>query len=138
MNEEYLNYEESKELEKLGFDAFTTDVWLSPSNHKVQHGMMNYPKAIFRDVVSAPLYQQAFRWFREKYNRLHTVNIDLSNNLKDKVFVYTIEDHLRSIIDRSEEYTTYEEAELACLIKLIEFVKLSNHDKRNNKKVYDN
>jgi hypothetical protein len=72
---------------------------------------------------SAPLHQQAFRWFREKYNRLHTVNIDLSNNLKDKVFVYTIENHLGSIVDRSEEFNTYEEAELACLIKLIEIVK---------------
>ena len=49
-------------------------------------------------------------------------DIDLSNNLKDKVFVYTIEDYLRSIVDRSEEFKTYEEAELACLKKLIEIV----------------
>ena len=34
-----------------------------------------------------------------------------------------IEDKLGYIIDRSEEYNTYEEAELACLKKLIEIVK---------------
>jgi hypothetical protein len=73
--------------------------------------------------VTAPLYQQAFRWFREKYDKYGVVNIDLSNNLEDKIFVYMIEDKLGYIIDRSEEYNTYEEAELACLEKLIEIVK---------------
>ena len=118
MNEEYLNYEESKELEKLGFDAFTTDVWLSPSNHKVQHGMMNYPKAIFRDVVSAPLYQQAFRWFREKHNLVF--NFISYNIVKPGEYHWSItwndEAKAGGIVK------TYEEAELECLIKLIEIV----------------
>ena len=70
-----------------------------------------------------PTWQSAFRWFREKYDKYGVVNIDLSNNLEDKIFVYMIEDKLGYIIDRSEEYQTYEEAELACLNKLIEIVK---------------
>ncbi len=79
------------------------------------------PQDVYIEVF-APLYQQAFRWFREKYNLLHTVNIDLSDNLKDKVYAYTVEDHLGSIVGRSEEFKTYEEAELACLRRLIEIV----------------
>ena len=56
--------------------------------------------------VSRPTFSQAFRWFREKYN-LHYF-IDVS----DGVWFF----------DRwsFDGYKTYEEAELACLRKLIE------------------
>jgi hypothetical protein len=130
MNKEFIPYEQALALKELGFaePCFAryadmtlpkkTGSFLSRTDWDTMH--VNF---IESQSVSAPLYQQAFRWFRDKYNRLHTVNIDLSNNLKDKVFVYTIEDHLGSIVGRSEEYTTYEEAESACLDKLIEICK---------------
>ena len=86
-------------------------------------GYKNSVKDHNENILSAPLFQQAFTWFREKYDKYGVVNIDLSNNLEDKIFVYMIEDKLGYIIDRSEEFNTYEEAELACLIKLIEIVK---------------
>jgi hypothetical protein len=43
---------------------------------------------------------------------------DISDDLTNRVYVYTVFG-----IDRSEEYKTYEEAELECLNKLIEIVK---------------
>ena len=108
--------QQERELKELGF------------NFENEHCYLKEKLSLFKveepyDTFDLILFSQAFRFIREKYKILHTINIDLSNNLKDKVFVYTIEDHLGSIVDRSEEYNTYEEAELACLDKLIEIVK---------------
>ncbi len=119
MKNEFIPYKEALALKELGYKEISMRLYvdgeLSP---QVDEGQFNHDW----DIVSAPLFQQAFRWFREEHNLLHTVNIDLSNNLKDKVYIYTIEDQLGSIVDRSEEYNTYEEAELACLKKLIEII----------------
>jgi len=108
--------QQERELKELGFNFENEHCYLK---QKLSLFKVEEPYNTF-DLI---LFSQAFRFIREKYKILHTINIDLSNNLKDKVFVYTIEDHLGSIVDRSEEYNTYEEAELACLDKLIEIVK---------------
>ena len=135
MKNEFIPYEEALALKELGFDEPCVGTYHSRGNRKGEFtfGIFQHPKRNSQaNTVSgtyigekgcyAPLYQQAFRWFREKYKLLHTVNIDLSNNLKDKVYIYTIEDHLGSIVDRSREYNTYQEAELACLRNIIEIV----------------
>ena len=129
MKNEFIPYEEAIALKELGFNEpcfsyFTVFGKFSNDVSNARRYNSDFEKS--GGYISAPLYQQAFRWFREKYNKLHTVNIDLSNNLKDKVYIYTIEDHLGSIVDRSEEYNTYEEAELACLRKLIKIVENEN------------
>jgi hypothetical protein len=71
--------------------------------------------------TSAPTWQQAFRWFREKYE-LHSFidckwkNLGWEFELVDLSKMETI-----SSIDRYN-YKTPEETELACLEKLIEIV----------------
>lgn len=63
-------------------------------------------------MCDAPLYQQAFRWFREEYKLSH---------------IWIMDELLCS-----GEYS-YEEAELECLRQLIEIVKLNqNKDENNN------
>ena len=130
MKNEFIPYEQALALKELGFDESCIG-WYNPQ--------VNYEDEIkevttdrywafhltgeWENFKPAPLYQQAFRWFREKHDKYGVVNIDLSNNLKDKIFVYMVEDKLGYIIDRSEEYNTYEEAEQACLDKLIEICK---------------
>jgi len=104
---EFLPYELALKMKQLGFN---------------EPGIASRDMGKGQGLIQIPLYQQAFRWFREKYDKYGVVNIDLSNNLKDKIFVYMVEDKLGYIIDRSEEHNTYEEAELACLEKLIEIV----------------
>ena len=68
------------------------------------------------DSVSAPLYQQAFRWFREKY-KMHIINPDFGSKFQYKIFNL----HLLKQGKESGKtgFNTYEEAELACLKKLI-------------------
>jgi hypothetical protein len=75
---------------------------------------------------TAPLYQQAFRWFRAKYSicvEIHeTTDWEEDNeSWSFVIFKYKLGDNdgmISSIID----YDTYEEAELECLTKLIELV----------------
>jgi len=119
MEKEFAPYEQALELKELGFNEPCFRYY----NYNGTHFFDYKPKTDDKNLTKAPLYQQAFRWFREKYDKYGVVNIDLSNNLENKIFVYMIEDKLGYIIDRSEEYNTYEEAELDCLKKLIEIVK---------------
>ena len=68
----------------------------------------------------APLYQQAFRWFREKHRLISSVDISEEGTAQEHYFV-TI-----STQGSYGFFKTYEEAELECLKKLIEIVKEKN------------
>ena len=73
----------------------------------------------------APLYQQAFRWFREKYNLdsyILCTYIGVTSQ-KNNEYSFAIQhcDDYDYFVD-ADRYT-YEEAELACLKKLIEIVR---------------
>jgi hypothetical protein len=70
--------------------------------------------------LSAPLFQQAFRWFREKYDIIHNVD-----RIFQDEFGYTITSDDNEPIN-GFCFNTYEEAELACLDKLIEIVESKN------------
>jgi hypothetical protein len=68
---------------------------------------------------AAPLYQQCWRWFREKCNLHSTIIITSMQN-----YGYLIEEpQVPYHIDQLISYKTYEEAELECLKKLIEICK---------------
>jgi hypothetical protein len=137
MNKDFINYEQALALRELGFDEPCVGYWRDENlSNPLTLGQYTTKEDMeyeisgqdeyhnFKNIIAlAPLYQQAFRWFREKYDKYGVVNIDLSNNLEDKIFVYMVENKLGYTIERSEEYNTYEKAELACLIKLIEIVK---------------
>ena len=133
MNKEFIPYEQALELKELGFDEAISTYHSYPDN-KVEYTMDGQNKVSIRRnsqlgyAVSAPLYQQAFRWFREKYNLNGILNHYPNTKLWDfsvhnltwsgKEFI----EHVKKE-DRSIKYFTYEEAELACLKKLIELAK---------------
>jgi len=83
----------------------------------------------FPEYYDVPLYQQAFRWFRVKYNIVHTVYSNASGYIWE--LHYNQERGGTHICDSGESgdcemsgmFTTYEKAELECLKKLIEIVK---------------
>jgi len=128
MNREFVPYEEAIALKELGFDEECLG-WSLPENKDMVISFCDkYSKQSKNKKIQRPLYQQAFRWFREKgiYGDLTT---DLSDNLEDRVFVYYIYSGTGCyFVDRSEEYETYEIAELACLKELIEIVKQNKDD----------
>jgi hypothetical protein len=95
----------------------------------------DYVEYYFTGICTAPTFSQAFRWFREKYgvfSWLTKHRFNTTTSLENKEYyrwaleheVVTSEPHINSeIIYSAKEFDTYEEAELACLIKLIEIVK---------------
>jgi hypothetical protein len=94
--------------QRFGFHAL--------SNHDIEN-----PKKI---VVTAPTFSQAFRWFREKYEIEATTSCFYSKRLdipyeERQYHCHIIRDGVTS---KGPKYESYEEAELACLEKLIEIV----------------
>jgi hypothetical protein len=129
VDKDFLPYELALELKHLGFDEPCFGFYGGP---KTKHaGLIWYEmpnrgqETIPVGDVLAPLYQQAFRWFREKHGLVHRIDRDggwwicviLNLNLYDEADQGVIE---RFIVCYPN---TYEEAELACLIQLIEIVK---------------
>ena len=118
MNKEFIPYEQASELEKLGFDEPCFGVYATKDGY--------VRKSAYDEIGNAPLYQQAFRWFREKYDlnvfvyaNTH-ISIELSLTEPRKYF-YLID--TEEGLEESKDFNTYEEAELECLKKLIELVK---------------
>ena len=74
-------------------------------------------------IIKAPLYQQVFRFFREKY--MLSGEIYIFKN----IWNFDIEDISNSIQLYTSDimcYNSYEEAEVECLVKLIEIAKEQN------------
>jgi hypothetical protein len=113
MNKEFAPYEPSLDLKELGFNepCFTwywDDIGLYNGLEYGNHNKREH-------AVSAPTYSQAFRWFREKYGYLSFIDMDNYSYYRFNIYKG------RGISEAPFE--TYEEAELACLKKLIEIVK---------------
>jgi hypothetical protein len=72
----------------------------------------------YEDVISIPTFSQAFRWFREKYDLFHSIDTRVSKDIGYLILLNDEEIHIDSC------YWNYEEAESACLDKLIEIVEI--------------
>ena len=70
MNKEFVKYEEALALKELGFDEPTMFTYYRKKLGYVKNSVNGEtpPNLPYPKYVAAPLYQQAFRWFREKYN----------------------------------------------------------------------
>ena len=128
MNKEFILYEQALALKELGFDEPCMGYY-EPNK---EFNYLNWEKfkdlpyltknSEWQDLVGAPLYQQAFRWFREKYGlfgysypndyQKYGYRIVLVKNPENQELVY----------DWGTKDAP-EEAELACLNKLIEILK---------------
>ena len=114
MKKEFLPYELEVQLVELGFNEKTFDV----HSDIVTHGFK-----VVKKPTPRILFQQAFRFFREKY--MLSGEIYIFKN----IWNFDIEDINNSIQLYTSDitsYSTYEEAELECLKKLIEIAKEQN------------
>ena len=110
---DFVQYQEALELKQLGFDEPCLG-WFASDRTLVKEVTEK------TDFTLAPTYSQAFRFFREKHN-INTViswrddllnyDISLTEMKKHGYFYY------------KDNFTTYEEAELASLQQLIKIVK---------------
>jgi len=126
MEKEFIPYEQALALKELGFDEPCFGYYIGLGDNKetpFKLIQIQSEKEQFNwvdNVCHALLYQQAFRWFREKYNFKSWVEEHTADT-----FIYEIRPHILTHYKEGEVYVynIYEEAELACLIKLIEIVK---------------
>jgi hypothetical protein len=139
MEKEFVPYELALRMKQLGFNERCfkyedakkiCENNARPEGCQLPNVHCGYPNCtIDRSVepLAIPIWQQAFRWFRENFNLINLIgcypntkkwyssyqNLDWSGK-------ETIE--FAKTEDRSIQFETYKEAELACLEKLIEIV----------------
>ena len=117
MNREFVDYKTAVDLKELGFDEPCWAWWhIEDCDTRFCYSEQRSPIINSREteIVGLPLYQQAFRWFREKHGMHHTIQYD-----GKEYIAYTHNYHKTT----KYKFNTYEEAEQACLDKLIEIVK---------------
>ena len=142
MENEFVPYELSMELKNLGFDEPCFGWWFADEKMLM---IEKSKKSTSENIIQAPTFSQVFRFFREKYKMIHEiyslkdkggVNYDYEifslvpptdDELGDEDDVATDKsmETYDSLADKNfkhDESETYEDAELACLQKLIEIV----------------
>ena len=144
MNEEFVTYKQALALKELGFNerCIAADYYENGDIciEYAKEGITNkefdkLTKQCNKDAAengedpipydpTIPLKQQAFRWFREKHRLLADVTIESYRRNDLEKWMYSILYLDRNTYSHSEKiYKTYEEAESACLDKLIEICK---------------
>lgn len=115
LDKEFVPYAQALELKEIGFDepclAFYNSKYLESTEY-------DFFWKTSRDIGSCyktPTFSQAFRWFREKYG--------LHSYIEGAYPWFRF--YINSDDNRWEgfKHLTFEEAELACLKKLIEIAK---------------
>ena len=137
MNKEFVSYEQALALKELEFDE-PCWAWYNIPDEDVRYCYSEGRSPITNiqeewnaqidgkpvENIGLPTFSQAFRWFREKYDLDSFVKHLYKSTIK--VGYYFAIDEYKGIefqMDFDDYYKTYEEAELECLIKLIEIVK---------------
>jgi hypothetical protein len=132
MNKDFTLHEQALALKELGFDSETCfGLYFGTSIKEEAEFLLEFRSSQYSvakgyvDGILAPTFSQSFRWFREKYKLdgkpeyfLNDWYCFIINDMKE-------EDTSRRLFT---EFPSYEEAELACLKKLIEIVKENLHN----------
>jgi hypothetical protein len=136
MEKEFVPYNRALKLKELGFDepCLGGYIYLQGSGtfelafYKYRNVDFNTTSNIY---VSAPLFQQAFRFFREEYEIPSFIQSRYDRFKGKVVHRYSYGNNKIGFLKHPEsvnywehivDFESYEEAELACLDKLIELV----------------
>ncbi len=133
MDKEFIPYEHALVLKELGFDEQCMRYYSSknggllvlPQRISTMHNTKN--SSVEKEYYcSAPLYQQAFRWFREKHNLDVTFRkMDYGTESQFTGYYFSVYrgNELIDIHGADKKCKAYEDSELECLKKLIELCK---------------
>ena len=141
MKEEFVTYEQALALKELGFDepCFTTYDHEGRLRNPFDYERSEYEKTNVSYIedstqfltneslnsksnfIIAPLKQQVFRWFRKNHGLYTDIFVDDNKTFGFMISYFVEEGRADTAITR--HFETYEEAEHACLDKLIEMAK---------------
>jgi hypothetical protein len=143
MNKEFIPYEQALELTALGFNEECLAV-VNVNSYELKIINGSYNEELYLPI---PLYQQAFRWFRNQHITKRSIN-EKGDYIEGNFFMLPLifpNGYEIKLLKQSTSYTivggreipfyaepeavyketteSYESAELACLKKLIEILK---------------
>ena len=132
MEKEFVPYEQVSSLIALGFN----EPVIAHRQNGLDICLLKQPEVLLTDL-SMILYQQAFRWFREKYGLEGLILPQSQGAVIDGEPIYFIaiisyeNELMKELFNSTNQedllhYNPREEAELACLEKLIEIVEQKN------------
>jgi hypothetical protein len=122
MEKEFVTYDQALALKELGFDEpcwcyFVNDVFFDSMFPKDYDYFEHMNKKM--EYTLAPLKSQVFKWFRDKYNLKSCIMFRTSMEDDKEYYDWLIKG--QEVVYR--HFKTYEEAESACIDKLIEILK---------------
>ena len=117
LEKEFVPYEQALILKELGFDEPCFAFYNGKFIQSTEFDFDSYNSIDVGHHPLAPTFSQAFRWFRDKYQ----IDSWIYPNLNG---LYSVSIVRRGVgLGNLSQYQTYPEAELSCLIKLIEIAK---------------
>jgi hypothetical protein len=121
MNKDFILHPEALALRELGFNEPCFGYYLDNKFQFFADVRSCNTNSEFKFYPTALTFSQAFRWFREKYGYDISIKKGTMKSYKFEIqkLVYEGDDYFFNDFS----FSTYEKAELACLIKLIEIVK---------------
>jgi len=122
MTQEFVNYNQALALKELGFDEPCFAYYDMAQEFNFPGCTMHNRNFINLKATMTPLYQQAFRWFRDKYDLWFRP--DYYDEMREYDYQGSIHQLGRySSLASLDNCKTVEELEAKCIDKLIEIVK---------------
>jgi hypothetical protein len=149
MEKEFVTYEQALVLKELGFDEpcfgfyklkhsnVYYDTIVQTQIHKFRNNSDLNLYSDLKEKIAAPLKQQVFDYFRNKYNLIYQINylyngnyqVIIHKNTHEYMEIIESKYGRNSCVYEIPDNYSYEEAESACIDKLIEIVKEKiNHE----------
>ena len=120
-----VSFDQALELCSLGFDEPTFCMYEIENRQLCLCYLDEEGLYMPEKDLHAPTKGQVFRWFREKYDLHHIVIWDSDTNNFDAGLFGEL---VTPFLEKDTIFSTYEEAENACIDKLIEIAKQQSND----------
>lgn len=123
MEKEFLPKNFSLEMKELGFD----EPCYAYYQKEILKFCVNGTSSNTELILAAPLYQQAFKWFRDNHNLYCEIGVDktLEPKFCFEIYKYDKNNGWKDMTNKEDWglYLTHDEAKLECIKRLINFVK---------------
>jgi len=129
MEKEFVSYEIALKLKELGFDEPCLTYYYNISGNirtgiEVHiHNAWTYAGTKKLATTLVPLYQQVFKWLRNKYDIDFSINTTYSRYNENTIKQYSVVIDNKTLYTNIGFYDNYDEAQLAGLQKMIEIIK---------------
>jgi hypothetical protein len=122
MEKEFIPYEQALELAKLNFNEKCFGYYGLKNELYIEISCNLDSNLTRRNFIATPTFSQAFRWLRHKHNCVCEIIRKEDGNHSEFIGWVYIDGRKIDVVSYWDS-KSYEEAELACLIKLIEIIK---------------